>query len=121
MDLGAPSSYLVCPKGLPVYGPDEAEIGRVEHVLAVPEDDIFDGVLIDTAPGPGGWHFADAEQVDEIFERGVLLKVGAAELHEPSENPAVMETSSEEMEKETAGRALEHKLKRAWDYISGNY
>ena len=67
MDLGAPSSYLVLQKGTPVYGPGEEEIGHVENVLATPEEDIFDGIVVDSASGPGGWHFADADQVDEIF------------------------------------------------------
>jgi hypothetical protein len=120
MDLGSPASYLVLQEGTPVYGPGEEEIGRVEHVLAAPDEDLFDGVVIDTAPGPGGWRFADAEQVQEIFERGVVLRVGEDQLHEPSENPAVMAVDPAE-EEEGAGRALEDKLKRAWDYISGNY
>src|SRR3954453_15266384 len=118
MDLGAPASYLVLQPGTPVYGSDEAELGRVEHVLAVPEDDIFEGLVIDTAPGPGGWRFADADQVSEIFERGVLLKVGADALHEPSENPAALEVDPAEGQG-GAGRRLEGRLKRAWDYISG--
>jgi hypothetical protein len=120
MDLGAPISYLVLDKGTPVYAADESEVGRVEHVLAAPEEDIFDGILVDTAPGPGGWRFADAEQVAGLYERGVTLRVGASDLHEPSENPAAMGVDPAE-EEEGAGQALEDKLKRAWDYISGNY
>src|SRR4051812_25127263 len=120
MDLGAPSSYLALKEGTEVYGPDEARVGRVEHVLSAPEEDIFDGLVIDTAAGPGGMRFADADQVEEIFEGGVLLKVGADALHEPSENPAALEIDPAE-EEEGAGRRLEHKLKRAWDYVSGNY
>jgi hypothetical protein len=120
VDLGAPISYLVLDKGLAVYDPDGNEVGKVERVLAAPEEDIFDGIVIDTAPGPGGWRFADAEQVASLHERGVQLHVGKAELHEPSENPAVMDADPAE-EKEGAGRALEERLKRAWDYISGNY
>jgi hypothetical protein len=120
MDLGAPTSYLVVEKGTPVYGADGTEVGRVEHVLAAPEEDIFDGVVVDTAPGPGGWRFADAEQIAGLYERGVTLRVGADDLHEPSENPAALEVDPA-AEEEGPGRALEEKLKRAWDYISGNY
>ncbi len=120
MDLGAPISYLVLDKGLPVYDLDGNEVGKVEHVLAAPEEDIFDGIVIDTAPGSGGWRFADAEQVAELRERGVLLRVGAQALPEPSENPAAMDVDPAE-EEERTGRRLEEKLKRAWDYISGNY
>jgi hypothetical protein len=120
VDLGAPISYLVLEKGLPVYDPDGSEVGKVEHVLAAPEEDIFDGIVIDAAPGPGGWRFADAGQVAGLHERGVLLRVGAQALSEPSENPAAMDVDSAE-EEEGTGRRLEEKLKRAWDYVSGNY
>jgi hypothetical protein len=119
LDLGAPISYLVLEKGLPVYDPDGGDVGKVEHVLAAPEEDIFDGIVIDTGPGPGGWRFADAEQVAELHERGVLLQVGAQALSEPSQNPAAMDVDP--AEEERTGRRLEEKLKRAWDYISGNY
>jgi hypothetical protein len=120
VDLGAPISYLVLEKGTPVYSVDETEVGKVEHVLAAPEEDIFDGIIVDTAPGPGGWRFADADQVAELRERGVLLRVDEGQLHEPSENPAALEVDPAE-EEEGIGRALQDKLKRAWDYISGNY
>ena len=120
MDLGAPISYLVLEKGLPVYDTDGSEVGKVEHVLAAPEEDIFDGIVIDTAPGPGGWRFADAEQISELHERGVLLRVGEDQLHEPSENPAAL-SADPAAAAEGPGRGLEDKLKRAWDYITGNY
>jgi hypothetical protein len=120
VDFGAPISYLVVEKGLPVYDPDSNEVGKVEHVLAAPEEDIFDGIVIDTAPGPGGWRFADAEQIAELHERGVLLRVGEDQLHEPSENPAAL-SADPAAAAEGPGRGLEDKLKRAWDYITGNY
>jgi hypothetical protein len=50
----------------------------------------------------------------------VLLRVDEGQLHEPSENPAALEVDPAE-EEEGIGRALQDKLKRAWDYISGNY
>ena len=120
MDFGAPNSYLVLEKGLPEYDPYSNEVGKVEHVLAAPEEDIFDGIVIDTAPGPGGWRFADAEQIAELHERGVLLRVGEDQLHEPSENPAAL-SADPAAAAEGPGRGLEDKLKRAWDYITGNY
>jgi len=120
VDLGSPISYLVLEKGTPVFDSDGTEVGKVEHVLAAPEEDIFDGIVIDTMPGPGGWRFADAGQIAALYERGVTLRGGAESLHEPSENPAAMEVDPAE-EEEGAGRALEEKLKRAWDYISGKY
>ncbi len=120
MDLGAPISYLVLRDGTPVYGPDESELGQVEHVLAAVDEDIFDGLVIDCVTGPGGFRFADADQVERICERGVVLSVGPEGLHEPTENAATMSTSPDDAG-ETVGKELERKLKRAWDYISGNY
>jgi hypothetical protein len=120
VDLGAPVSYLVLQEGTPVYGPDGQQVGTVEHVLAAPEEDIFDGLVVDARAGPGGWRFADATQIDELYEHGVALNVGLEALHEPAENPAAMKTGPEETE-DSLGEELERRLKRAWDYISGNY
>lgn len=73
---------------------DGNEVGKVEHVLAALEENIFDGIVIDTTQGPGGHRFADADLVDSIHEGGVLtVDAAAAErLAEPSENPAVVDT-----------------------------
>src|ERR687895_798363 len=92
-DLGQPSSYLSLKAGVPVYSCDGESVGEVEHVLADPDADIFDGLVLDTSVLPGGHRFVDAPEVEEIFERGVLLKLDAAaaeRLPEPSENPAAM-------------------------------
>ena len=93
-DLGAPISYLALDKGVPVYSSDGKELGKVEHVLAEPEEDIFDGFVIDTSVLPGGHRFVDAPEVAEIYERGVVLKLdaeAAERLPEPSANPGVLE------------------------------
>jgi hypothetical protein len=117
-DLGQPSSYLTLAEGAVVYSCDGEELGKVEHVLATPDEDIFDGIVLDTSVLPGGERFCDASQVEEIFERGVLLKLdwaSAERLPEPSANPAAMgENPAEEPD-----GAIESKLKRAWELISG--
>jgi uncharacterized protein YrrD len=79
-DLGAPLSYLVLKKGVPVYSKDGEQLGRVVRVLAAPEANMFDGIIFDTKAGPGGHRFVDAPEVGQIFERGVVLKIGAAEV-----------------------------------------
>jgi uncharacterized protein YrrD len=120
MDLGAPGSYMTLRLGVPVYSSDGQELGEVEHVLAEPEKDIFDGIVIDTSVLPGGNRFVDAPEVEEIYERGVVLRLdrsAAEHLPEPSENPATMSATPDD----TAEGELERKLRRAWDYISGNY
>ena len=78
MDLGAPASYLTLAAGIPVYSTDGQRLGDVEHVLAEPEKDIFDGIVFDASPLPGGHRFVDAPEVEAIYERGVLLSIDAA-------------------------------------------
>jgi uncharacterized protein YrrD len=120
-DLGEPSAYLMLEPGPPVYSSDGEEVGRVEHVLADQADDIFDGIVLDTSVLPGGQRFVDAQYVDEIFERGVLLKIdrAAAEaLPKPSANAAAMEVSADDVSDRDTSE-LRRKLGRAWDLISG--
>src|SRR2546423_1417333 len=72
-DLGDPSSYLVLADGTPVYASGGEEVGKVEHVLAEPDLDLFDGIVVEDPRVADGHLFVDASQVDECFERGVLL------------------------------------------------
>lgn len=119
-DLGAPISYLALDEGVPVYSSDGRELGKVEHVLAEPEEDIFDGFVIDTSVLPGGHRFVDAPEVAEVHERGVVLTLDAAaaeQLPEPSANPGVLEADGGD----APPGPLQQKLSRAWDLISGNY
>src|SRR4051794_41228131 len=118
-DLGEPSSYLALEKGAEVYTCDGERIGRVEHVLAVPDDDIFDGIVLDTSVLPGGHRFVDAPEVAAIYDRGVVLRIDAAAaeaLPEPSANPGSIEVGPDDMVK-----GGHDKLRRAWDLISGKY
>jgi hypothetical protein len=78
-DLGHPVSYLVAKRGIPVFSSDGEKLGRVARVLAAPEAHLFDGILFDPGWGPGGRRFVDAPEVDQIFERGVVLKISATE------------------------------------------
>jgi PRC-barrel domain len=115
-DIGAPGSYMTLAAGTPVYSSDGERLGEVEHVLAEPDKDIFDGIVFDA----GGHRFVDAPEVERIHERGVVLALdaaGAERLPEPSENPATMSASPDD----TAEGDLERKLRRAWDLISGRY
>src|SRR5688572_23503537 len=117
-DLGAPASYLTLAEGLPVYSSDGEELGAVEHVLADPDVDVFDGIVLDTSILPGGRRFADATQVGDIYERGVVLALDAAaaeRLPEPSENPGAISVGADDVVPDQ----LQDKLRRAWDRISG--
>ena len=120
-DLGEPASYLTLGKGARVIASDGEDVGAVEHVLADEDVDVFDGIVFDTQFGPGGWRFADSEQVAEVYERGVVLTVdaeAAKALPEPTENPGALESHGEE---DAPPSELQRKLRRAWDLISGNY
>jgi uncharacterized protein YrrD len=116
-DLGPPIAYLALEDGVPVYASGGEEIGTVAHVLADEEADVFDGLVIDVRPGH---RFADAAQVDEMYERGVVLtleRAAAERLPEPSENPAVVDADPAD----TDESEVTAKLRRAWDWISGRY
>jgi uncharacterized protein YrrD len=120
MDLGNPTSYLVLADGTPVLSSDGHELGTVEHVLADDDADVFDGVIVDMRAGSGGHRFADAQQVTAIYEHGLVLSIDAAaaeRLPEPAENPAMLSAEPGD----TAPEGLDDKLRRAWDYLSGNY
>jgi len=72
-DLGPPASYLTLEPGTRAYYSDGEELGRVERVLYEADADIFEG--IDVAPGLlARSRFVAADEVDEIYERGVVLK-----------------------------------------------
>ncbi|HEU4707067.1 MAG TPA: PRC-barrel domain-containing protein [Solirubrobacterales bacterium] len=79
-DLGAPISYLVLEKGVPVYSRDGVRLGRVTRVLSAPEANMFDGIVVDTKAGPGGHRFVDAPEVGRIHERGVVLTIDAVDV-----------------------------------------
>lgn len=116
-DLGPPTSYLALERGVDVFDAAGERIGTVDHVLADDGTDIFDGLIVDTRGLLGAHRFADADQIATLHERGVVLRVAADRLHEPSENPATMAADPEAPEQgPLAGR-----LRRAWDWISGNY
>ena len=135
VDAGDPISYEVLQEGTPVYSSDGRQIGAVTHVLAAPEEDVFDGIVIavddSSQPHHGGHEhrlrpehradhrFVDADEVDAIHERAVTLKldsIQSRDLPRPTANPAVMR----EDPSNTAG-PVSSKLRRAWDLISGNY
>ena len=120
MDLGEPGSYLSLQAGVPVYSSDGRQLGTVEHVLAEEDADMFDGIVIDASPLPGGHRFVDAPDVARIHERGVVLSLAASEaerLREPSESPAAVDVNPGE----EPHSQLEGKLRRAWELISGKW
>jgi uncharacterized protein YrrD len=120
MDLGEPAAYSVLSPGTAVYSSEGQEIGQVTHVLADEAEDVFDGIVIGEQ-GHGKQHrFADADDVQAIFERGVVLKLDTAacdQLPEPTANPLVKQDGLVISNSEYRHQ----KLARAWDLISGKY
>ncbi len=85
-DLGPAISYLTLEKGAPVFTADGEEIGKVHEVVADLQTDIFDGLAIDRGLLPGNHHYVDAELIDRIHERGVLLAIDAKTAEELPES-----------------------------------
>jgi uncharacterized protein YrrD len=109
------ASYLTLSEGTPVLATGGQHVGTVQHVLADVEEDIFDGLVIDTRFGPGGRRFVDAPHVAGITDDAVTLALTEREveqLPEPTANPAVLEA-------DPVPPDLGDKLKRAWDMITG--
>jgi hypothetical protein len=120
-DHGAPISYLVLEVGTPCFTSDGQAVGTVKRILAVPDDDIYDGLILHTDDGE---RFIDAEHATKLYENGVVLDVGSDELHHlpsPTPNPAALEVQPDDVVKHSFGEELGEKLRRAWDRISGNY
>jgi uncharacterized protein YrrD len=77
-DLGRPLSYLVLEAGAPVLSSDGERVGRVKEIRADTQKDIFDGIVVHEGLLMAHEHLVTADQIEEIFERGVLLKLDAA-------------------------------------------
>lgn len=69
-------SYLAAVPGTPVLTRSGKEIGTLEHVLEVPQLDLFDGIVIAT---DWGLRFVDADQIDVITIRHIRCSVEDAE------------------------------------------
>jgi hypothetical protein len=69
VDEGRPISYMALAVGTPVLTASGTEFGTVEHVLAVPELDLFDGLAIKTHHH--GVRFVDRDHVGDITTTAV--------------------------------------------------
>jgi hypothetical protein len=122
MDVGAPISYEVLEKGTSVISRDGQEVGKVEHVLAAEDEDIFDGIGDRCRPRTGRTPLRrrGAGRVDQRAGRDPTLDAEACQrLPEPSANPAVMQ--ADPSWGDTVDERMLEKLRRAWDLLSGNY
>jgi hypothetical protein len=63
VDEGEPISYMALVVGTPVVSASGGSIGAVEHVLQIPELDLFDGIAVKTKHG---LRFVDRDQIADI-------------------------------------------------------
>jgi hypothetical protein len=121
MDYGQRIAYAGLEEGTPVVTRDGQEIGTVKRVLADYEEDIFDGLILDT---PAGDRFVDAERLADIYEHAVVLSLSneeSAHIPEATPGPAVVEVDPEDTVKRTPGEIIGRQIRQAWDRISGRY
>lgn len=83
MDEGRSISYEALAVGTPVLSSSGEEFGKVEHVLQIPELDLFDGIAVKTKHG---LRFVDRDQVTDMtttLVRCALTDEEAASLPAP--------------------------------------
>jgi hypothetical protein len=100
-------SYMAAVPGTPVLSSSGTEIGTLEHVLQVPEVDVFDGIVIATERG---LRFIDADYVQEItrsYIRASLDDAQATQLQPPDGAPVYRVDALED-----TGRSLHDRLGR---------
>ena len=119
-DRGAPIAYMVLEEGTPVHSADGVEVGTVKHVLADAGTDVFDGLVLDTKEGD---RFVDAPEIADLYERLVVLAIGAEQarrLPEHTPSPAVIDVDPDTI----AGSdptGTKSTARKVWDRLSGNY
>src|SRR5438309_8098759 len=77
IDPGRPIAYQALAGGTPVYDRDGQRVGTVKKVLAVEEEDVFDGLIVDTDDGT---RFIDASEVGHIAEHRCDLKLSGSDV-----------------------------------------
>jgi hypothetical protein len=80
-------SYQAAARGTPVLSSAGTQIGTLEHVLEVPEVDVFDGIVIATS---AGLRFIDADYVRRITRSRIWCSIDdtqAAQLPPPEGTP----------------------------------
>ena len=69
-------SYKVLERGTPVHTSDGEVLGTVARVLDNPREQIFDGLMVETAAGP---RFVDAPEVVRITASQVTLSIDSGQ------------------------------------------
>ncbi len=81
-DEGHAIHYSAVPRGTPVYGSDEIQVGTVDEIVDNYREHILDGIVVVDADGK--LRFADGPEVERTFERAVVLNITSEEaMHLP--------------------------------------
>jgi len=75
MSEGTPISYLALARGTAVRTAAGRTFGAVEHVLQIPSEDLFDGVVVKTDEGI---RFVDRDQITTITDVAVTTTLDDA-------------------------------------------
>jgi hypothetical protein len=107
MDTEPAVSHLAAVPGTPVLTTSGQEIGTLEHVLQVPGEDVFDGLVVATE---WGLRFVGADQVELITVRHVRSRLDDAQAARlpPPQGTVVYQVSS----LDEIGDALDERLGR---------
>jgi hypothetical protein len=70
---GRPISYEALEVGTPVLTSSGTEFGQVEHVLQIPELDLFDGIAVKSHHH--GLRFVDRDQIEDITTAAVRCTI----------------------------------------------
>ena len=95
-DEATPIAYSALDKGVPLLAQSGKQFGTVEHVLQIPEEDLFDGIVVATSDG---LRFVDRDQIGEIttaYVRCTLSDEQAAALPAPSGNDTFAANASQD-------------------------
>lgn len=98
MDEGNPIAVGLLEDGVRVIASDGVEVGKVAHVIAAPEKDIFHGLVISTPDR--GVRFVEAAEIASLHEFGVDLRIDSAaarQLPEPSHGAPVYNEDPSQM------------------------
>ncbi|MFL5845130.1 MAG: PRC-barrel domain-containing protein [Solirubrobacteraceae bacterium] len=79
-DHGHRIAYHALRNGTEVFDNAGKRLGVVQRVVADAKTQIFKDVVIDTKLGPGGLKLVDSRDVEDIYERALVLKLSAAEV-----------------------------------------
>ena len=97
-----------------MYDVGRERIGVVDEVVADEQAEIFEGLIVHTLPLPGRHLVADAEQIAELHERGVLLSVERSALRRAGRDAERRERDADDR----LESPVQATLRRVWDRIS---